>query len=336
MNVSTDDPLIHFETRANKPRVFRITAALISDAAARNGMRVATTLGEDLRDLSWLPNAVGLVTSNDVLRDPLFPLQKLENIAPKLRWIHITGAGIEPLLPLQWLPKHVALTNNSGVHVEKIRESAAMMFLMLNARVPAIMTNQRKASWQQIFSPTIAGRVVLIVGVGDMGGAIAAVARELGLRVLGVRRSGEPHAAVDRMYRLEQLDSVLPLADFLVLAAPLTAETTALIDRRRLRMLRRGIGLINVGRAGLLDHAALIQSLKDGTISSAIIDVYDPEPLPSDSPLWHVPNLLLMPHVTSDDEDRYLPKTLDLVFENVRRLAAGRPLINMVDPQREY
>jgi glyoxylate/hydroxypyruvate reductase len=87
---------------------------------------------------------------------------------------------------------------------------------------------------------------------------------------------------------------------------------------------------------GLVDHAALIESLKDGTISSAIIDVHDPEPLPSDSPLWHVPNLLLMPHVTSDDEDRYLPKTLDLVFENVRRLAAGQPLINMVDPQREY
>src|SRR5271157_2414336 len=112
MNVSTVEPLIHFETRANKPRVFRITAALISDAAARNGIRVATTLGEDLKDLSWLPNAVGLVTSNDVLRDPLFPLQKLENVAPKLRWIHVTGAGIEPLLPLQWLPKHVALTNN--------------------------------------------------------------------------------------------------------------------------------------------------------------------------------------------------------------------------------
>ena len=279
---------------------------------------------------------MGLVTSNDVLRDPLFPLQKLENAAPKLRWIHITGAGIEPLLPLQWLPRHVALTNSSGVHVEKIRESAAMMLLMLNARVPTIITNQRNARWQQIFSSTIAGRVVLIVGVGDLGGAIAAASRKLGLRVLGVRRSGEPHAAVDRMHRPDQLDSALPLADFLVLAAPLTAETTALIDRRRLRMLRRGIGFINVGRAGLVDHAALIESLEDGTISSAIIDVYDPEPLPPDSPLWHVPNLLLMPHVTSDDEDRYLPKTLDLVFENVRRLAAGEPLVNMVDPQRGY
>jgi phosphoglycerate dehydrogenase-like enzyme len=333
---SSKKPLIHFETRATKPRVFRITSALISDAVARNRARATTTLGEDLKDLSWLPDAVGLVTSNDILCDPVFPLRELESIAPKLRWIHITGAGIEPLLPLEWLPKQVSLTNNSGVHVEKIRESAAMMLLMLNARVPAIMTNQRKADWQQIFTSTIAGRVVLIVGVGDMGGAIAAASRKLGVRVLGVRRSGTPHDAVDQMYRPDQLDSALPLADFLILAAPLTKETAALIDRRRFRMMKRGIGFINVGRAGLVDHEALTESLNDGTISSAIIDVYDPEPLPSHSTLWHVPNLLLMPHVTSDDEDRYLPKTLDLVFENVQRLSADQPLLNMIDPKREY
>ena len=172
--------------------------------------------------MSWLPSVAGLVTSNDILRDPRFPLHQLETVAPKLRWIHITGAGIEPLLPLRWLPQQVVLTNNSGVHVEKIRELAAMMLLMLNARIPAIMTNQRNAKWEQIFTSTIRGRTVLIVGVGEMGGAIAAAARGLGLRVLGVRREGAPHEAVDQMYRSDQLDSTLPLADFLVLAAPLT------------------------------------------------------------------------------------------------------------------
>ena len=169
-----------------------------------------------------------------------------------------------------------------------------------------------------------------------MGGASAAAARGLGLRVLGVRREGAPHEAVDQMYRSDQLDSTLPLADFLVLAAPLTKQTTALIDRRRFRMLRRGVGLLNVARAGLVDHQALIAALRDGMVSSAIIDVHDPEPLPADSPLWHVPNLFLMPHVSSDDEDRYLPRTLDLVCENMRRLSTGQPLLNMVDPTREY
>jgi phosphoglycerate dehydrogenase-like enzyme len=169
-----------------------------------------------------------------------------------------------------------------------------------------------------------------------MGGAVAEAARDLGLRVLGVRRSGAPHPAVDRMYRPDQLDDVLPEADYLVLAAPLTKETTRLIDRRRCGILKRGVGFLNIGRGGSVDHDALVEALQSGTIASAIIDVYDPEPLPPDSPLWHVDNLILMPHVTSDDEDQYIPKTLDLAFENARRLAAGEPLVNVVDLQKEY
>ena len=133
------------------------------------------------------------------------------------------------------------------------------------------------------------------------------------------------------MYRPDELDDVLPIADFVVLAAPLTQETTALLDRRRFALLKRGAGLINIGRAGLIELAALIDALKDETLCGAILDVHDPEPLPVDSVLWQTPNAILMPHVTSDDEQRYLPKTLDLVFENVRRLLAGQPLLNLVD-----
>jgi phosphoglycerate dehydrogenase-like enzyme len=330
------DSLIHFETRASKPPVFRMTPALIAAAKARNAATIATSLGSDLEDMAWLAHATGLVTSNDVLRDARFPLRDLARAAPRLRWIHIIGAGIEPLLPLTWLPSSVALTNNSGVHVQKIRESATMMLLMLHARVPAIVSHQRQARWHQIFTPTIRGRVILIIGVGDMGGAVAEAARDLGLRVLGVRRSGAPHPAVDRMCRPDQLDEVLPEADFIVLAAPLTKETTQLIDRRRCGILKHGVGFLNIGRGGSVDHDALVEALQSGTIASAIIDVYDPEPLPPDSPLWHVDNLILMPHVTSDDEDQYIPKTLDLAFENARRLAAGEPLVNVVDLQKEY
>jgi phosphoglycerate dehydrogenase-like enzyme len=330
------EALIHFETRVTRPPVFRITPALLSDAVSRNRAAVATSLGEDLKDMSWLKAAVGFVTSVDVLCDPAFPLRKLPRIAPQLRWIHVTGAGIEPLLPLDWLPRYVFLTNNSGIHVEKIRESAAMMLLMLNSRVPAIIGNQYNAKWQQIFTPTIAGRTILIIGVGDLGGAVASAARQYKLRVIGVRRSGAPHPDVERMYRPNELDDALPLADFVVLAAPLTQETTALLDRRRLRLLKRGAGLINIGRAGLIELAALIEALNDNTLSGAVLDVYDPEPLPPNSALWRTPNVILMPHVTSDDEEKYLPKTLDLVFENAQRLLAGQPLLNLVDRLRGY
>jgi phosphoglycerate dehydrogenase-like enzyme len=228
------------------------------------------------------------------------------------------------------------LTNNSGVHFEKARESALMVLLMLNARLPVIATNQRKACWDQIFTPRISGRVVLVIGVGDMGAAVARAARDLGLRVIGVRRSGAPHPLVDHMVSVDALDSVLPQADFVVLAAPLTKETRKFLDERRIALLKHGAGFFNVGRAGSVDYDALVRALRSGAISSAVIDVYDAEPLSPDSPLWQADNVLLMPHVTSDDPDEYLPKTFDLVFENVRRLQSGEPLINSVDASREY
>jgi len=331
-----DSPFIHFETLADRPRVFRMTPALISEAKVRNKMNTTTSFGEDLRDLSWLSQVVGLVTHNDVLINPKFPINDLGRAAPRLRWIHITGAGIEPLLPLNWLPPHVVLTNNSGVHAEKIRESGLMMLLMLNARAPAILSNQRKSLWQQIFTPAIRGRTVLIVGVGDMGGAVAQAARELGLRVLGIRRSGTSHPHVDQMLRPAELDAALPQADFVVLAAPLTKETTALLDRRRIQLMKQGAGFINIGRAGSVDHEALVDALNAGRLSGAVLDVFESEPLASNSPLWRTDNVILMQHVTSDDEDVYLPKTFDLVFENVRRLTGGKDLLNTVDRQREY
>jgi phosphoglycerate dehydrogenase-like enzyme len=331
-----EGPHIHFETRPTKPRVFRITQALIDEAKARNKISLPTSLGEDWHDLSLLSAAVGIVTGIDLIADPKFPRHHLQDVAPNLRWIQVTGAGIEPALPLDWLPPQVVLLNNSGVHVEKIRESAAMMLLMLNARVPEIVTNQRQARWLQIFTPQIRGRTVLIIGVGDMGGGVAQAGRQLGLRVLGVRRSGTPHPDVEWMFKPDEIDAALPQADFVVLATPLTQETATLLDRRRFALMKPGAAFVNIGRSGSADYVALADALKSGAISGAVIDVYDQEPLPANSPLWGIGNLIMMPHVTSDDEDQYLRKTFDMVFENVRRIAAGKPLLNVVDRNRGY
>jgi phosphoglycerate dehydrogenase-like enzyme len=328
---------LRFETRPNKPSVFRFTQALIDAAQARSGLAdMRVSLGEDLRDLGWISDADGLVASNDIIRDPSFPLRELEAAAPRLRWIHIIGAGIEPLLPLDWLSPGMVLTNNSGIHVEKIREAATMALLMLNARIPEIVTNQRHARWDQIFTPRIAGKTALVIGVGDMGAAAAGAAKALGLRVVGVRRSGAPHPVVDRMVPVTGLDSVLPEADFVVLATPLTPETQNLLDRRRIGLMKQGAGLFNIGRAGSLDHDALVEALGHGALSGAVLDVHDPEPLPESSPLWHAENVVLTPHVTSDDLDDYLPKTFDLVFANAARLMRGERLVNVVDPARGY
>jgi phosphoglycerate dehydrogenase-like enzyme len=329
---------LHFETRANKPSVFHMTPALVWAAAerAKVGDDVRWTVGEDLRDLSWLATAEGLVTGNDLIVDPIFPKAKLADAAPKLRWIHIIGAGIEPLLPLDWLPRRVTLTNNSGVHAEKTGEFATLALLSLCHRLPEMVANQHQAKWRQIFTPSIASKTVLIVGLGEMGGAAARSAKKLGLKVLGVRRNPRPHRYADAVLPLAQLHEGLAEADFVLVAAPLTPETRHLIDAGAIAAMKTGAGLVNVGRAGVVDYDALAEALRTGKLSGAMLDVFDPEPLPEDSALWHTPNLILTPHCSSDDLDHYLPKTLDLAFANLARLRAGKKLKNAVNPATGY
>jgi len=329
---------LHFETRANKPSVFHMTPDLVRAAArrAKAGRGVTWTVGEDLRDLSWLATAKGLVTGNDIIVDPAFPKAKLADAAPKLRWIHIIGAGIEPLLPLDWLPEQVTLTNNSGVHAEKTGEFATLALLSLCSRLPEMVANQHRARWRQIFTPSIAGKTVLVVGLGEMGGAAAKSAKKLGMRVLGVRRNPQTHRHADAVLPLKQLHKGLAQADFVLVAAPLTPATAHLIDARAIAAMKEGAGLINVGRAGVVDYKALAKALRTGKLSGAMLDVFDPEPLPKDSPLWRVPNLILTPHCSSDDLDHYLPKTLDLAFANMARLRAGKKLKNAVNPATGY
>lgn len=299
--------------------------------------KVRFSVGDDLVALDRnLREATVLVTSADVIRDARFPRANLRAHAPKLAHIHIIGAGNEGLLPLDWLPDGVALTNNSGVHVRKAREFQLMALLALNARLPAIVTNQREARWEQLFTPSIEGKKLAIVGLGDMGRAALLAARRLRLRVVGVRRSARPVAGVERLYPPAKIATALKDADFLVIAAPLTRETANLVDRRALSAMRHGAGVINVGRAGLLDHEALCDLLRTGHLSGAILDVFSPEPLPADSPLWSTPNLIVHPHVSSDDAERYMRETMDLVCRNLERLLARRPLANVVDAARGY
>jgi phosphoglycerate dehydrogenase-like enzyme len=329
---------IHFETRRDRPKVFKITRELIRAARKRNQVpaNVKSTLGIDLADLSPLATATAFVSSNDVVADPRFPLRDLASVAPHLKLIHITGAGIEPLLPLNWLPKGVALTNNSGVHVQKTAEFAAMAMLMLNARMPQIVTNQRSSNWSQIFTPSIKGKTIVIIGLGDMGGTAAREAKQLGLRVIGIRRRARSHRYADEVFELRHLRRALRQADFIFVAAPLTPASQHLLDKDLLSSVKAGAGLINVGRAGVVDYGAVRAALKSGALSGAILDVFEREPLPSSSPLWRTPNLILTPHCSSDDLDRYMPLTLDLVFENLSRVMAGRPLKNRVNPRRGY
>ena len=260
---------------------------------------------------------------------------RLKSGAPRLRWLHCTMAGIDSLLPLDWLPAKTIFTNNVGVHGAKAREYVRMAVTLLHTRLPQMLSNQRAHKWQQIFTPALAGRTALVIGIGDVGGGAARAARDLGLRVIGVRKSGKPSPLADRVVRLSQLDRVLPLADFVILAAPNTDETNGLLDARRIGLLKPQCGIVNISRAALIDHAAMCVRLRDGSLSGAVLDVMQHEPLPAASPYWDVPNLIVTPHISCDDSD-YAALTLERWFANLERLLAHRQMQNRIDPKRGY
>jgi phosphoglycerate dehydrogenase-like enzyme len=256
--------------------------------------------------------------------------------APNLRWLHATSAGVDGALPLDWLPQGVVFTNNSGAHGHKAEQYMTMAYPLLNARLPAIIANQQARRWEALFSPSLAGKTAVVIGLGDLGSAAARAAKKNGLGVIGVRRSAQNHRHADRVVTYRQLDRVLPKADFVVLAVPLTPETLGLLDGRRLDLLRPSAFVINIARGPVLDQDALAKRLHQGRLAGALLDVVEPEPLPADAPLWATPNLLITPHVSCDDGEHYIDISLDLWFENLERLLSGKRLKRRVDPGLGY
>src|SRR5258708_27312953 len=239
-------------------------------------------------------------------------------------------------MAVNWLPANVQIVKHSGVHVEKACEFAIMSLLALNARLPEIMWNQRQANWEQVFTPLIRGKSLLVVGLGDMGQAAVAAGRTLGMRISGVRRSGMNVPGVERVYLPGQLHEAIRFSDFIVIAIPLTSDTRNLINRSVLEAAKPTAGLLNIGRADVLDHGALVELLKNGHLGGAIMDVLPHEPLPSSSELWSCPNLMISPPVGADHPTTYMTETMRLLFANLERHLAGRPLQNVVDRANEY
>jgi phosphoglycerate dehydrogenase-like enzyme len=207
---------------------------------------------------------------------------------------------------------------------------------MLNNSIPTIVTNQRDSHWKEAFGTPVGGKTLVVVGVGNIGGAAARHAKRLGMTVLGVRRGGRPRRGIDEMFRPDELGKVLPRADFVLVTLPLTRETRGLIGRAELAMMKPGAGFVNIGRGGTVDYVALAEMLESGRLSGAVLDAYEQEPLPSSSPLWGTRNLILSPHCSSSDLHRYIPLTLDVTFENLARLLEGRPLINRISRTLGY
>ncbi len=274
--------------------------------------------------------------------------------ARRLRWIHSTAAAVHALMIPEIINSDVVISNASGVHGPVVAEHAMAMIMAMARRLPSSVLHQRERRWaqEQIWEEQprtreLAGATLGVIGVGSIGGAVARMALAFDMKILAVREHPERGAdflgdssassasSVVEVFGFSQLDRVLPLCDFLLLAAPFTPKTQALIDANHLGRMKRDAYFINVARGALVDEAALIAALRQRKIGGAALDVFEHEPLPDESPLWDMPNVLITPHSAGFTE-RMWERHYALFAENLRRYITGLPLLAVIDKHKGY
>jgi len=249
----------------------------------------------------------------------LEPVKRLGNA----QVVQALTAGYDDLLPL--LPESVTLCNARGLHDAGTAEHALGLILAAQRELPRWVRAQDKGEWQHAHTRSLAGSRVLIVGYGSIGAALDA--RLAACEAETIRVASRPRPA-ERVHGVAELDALLPTADVVVLVTPLSAETRGLLDARRLALLPDGALVVNVGRGAVLDAAAILAETASGRLRAAL-DVTDPEPLPTGHPLWHVPNVIITPHMAGGADDFY-PKAAAFIAAQVRRFVSGEPLSNIV------
>jgi glyoxylate/hydroxypyruvate reductase A len=260
--------------------------------------------------------------------------------APRLRWVQLSSSGVGQLVERTGLgASPIVVTNAAGVHATALAEFVLFAMLYFAKRMPRVLADQRRRHWERFALDTLPGKTLGVVGLGQVGRAIARVARGAGLRVVAVRRtagaagSGAPD--VDVVYPPAGLGALLAESDYVVLIVPFTPDTAGLLGAREIALMKPGAVLINIARGQLVDEPALIDALRSGHLGGAALDVFATEPLPANSPLWDLPNVLVTPHSMSTalGENEAL---VELFCENLRRYLAGEALRNVFDRGRGY
>jgi D-2-hydroxyacid dehydrogenase (NADP+) len=273
--------------------------------------------------------------------DVLFGLRFIPGLikrSPRLKWIQTMSAGVENILSTEVVDSRVVLTNVSGIHTVQITELVLGMILAFSKHLPQCLENQKKKKWERFAPVILRGKTLGIVGLGSIGTGIARAGKNLGMRVVGTRRSikaARRTRYADMVYPGDQLDRLLEESDYIVLALPYTPQTDRIIGEKELAKMKPSAFLVNIGRGRTVDEDALVSALQEKRIAGAGLDTFAIEPLPAASPLWEMPNVIITPHVAGTAED-YLVKATDIFCENLKRYLEGRRLINVVDKKRGY
>jgi len=247
-------------------------------------------------------------------------------------WVHTTQAGVDGFPLSEYESRGTVLTNSTGLHGDSVGDTTVGMMLMLARRLHEFVANQRERVWQfpewdAAFA--LPGERVCVVGLGTVGSAVAARCAALGMDVVGVRRSSDPVEGVDTLYTPEELGTAIEDARFVVLCVPLTDETRGLVGECQFERMDEEAYLVNVARGAVVDEDALVAALREGAIAGAALDVFEEEPLPEDSPLWGMDDVIVTPHAAVANREFYRD-IADLVRENVERFGADEAPRNRV------
>jgi phosphoglycerate dehydrogenase-like enzyme len=300
--------------------------------ADHHGIPRALTPAQRLRWLDILAEAEVMLDF-----DWLDPANLPKN-APRLRWVQGTSAGIGEFLSNTGLIKSdITFTTAAGVHAGALAEFTILGLLYFFREVPRLLGMQKAHQWERYTNREMAGSRLMLVGLGAVGREVARRCAAMGIEVWGARRrSGEAAPeGISRLIPLAELRRHLPQVDALVLACPLTEQTRGLIGVAEIAALKPSAIIVNIARGAVIDEPAMIDALAGGRLAGAALDVFTTEPLPPDSPLWDMPNILFCPHsastVMAENE-----RIVEIFVDNLRRFTEGQPLRNLFDKQRGY
>ncbi len=275
-----------------------------------------------------------LLPEAEILLGFRFPVESLAR-RKRLRWIQVTSAGAEFLLPLRSELEGVAITNGRGIHGAPIAEYVMAAMTMLQSDFPAFLRAQGQNRWVRRPVETLKGRTIGIMGLGAIGAEIAVRAAAFGMRVLGVTRSASAVPGCTAVRTSADLAQTLAECDFVAVTLPLTEATRGFLDEAAFAAMKDGAYLVNVSRGGVVDERAMTKALASGRLAGACVDVFEVEPLPADSALWSMPNVIVTPHIAGMRSD-YVDRLLDLFVANLDAYQRGAPLANVVDLTRGY
>jgi len=260
------------------------------------------------------------------------------NFASKLKWIHSLSSGVDGLVKPGITKLPVRISTTKGIHGLPMADHVIGYILSFLRGFPLLYSHQQKKLWQKPTNPKpqeSCGKTVGIIGLGEIGNEIARKCKMFDMRVVGVKRTPKPIAHVDEIYGLNEVDKLLQESDFVVILVPLTPDTVHFINEERLHMMKKTAYLINVGRGPVVDENALIKVLQDGAIAGAALDATEIEPLPQDSLLWTMNNVMITPHMAADSPF-YMDRAFKVFCENVTLFLKGEKLQFEVDMATKY